>query len=195
MKYESVEEINAITVNDVIIELMSRLLDLSVIPLGTNFYNLLPDEGQGLYERIQVHILLEKPTIEELEAELILYKEEILADFDVNAAENERVAALVARFQALPDMRIAMSILGLEIPNMKAYARDIIESKDNTLLENLEAVNSQVQDILDAQTQDVDDTEAIKQLIRDFDVDTVDNTNAVQVLKNVIRALQKTIAR
>jgi len=196
MKYESVEEINTITVDDVIIELMSRLLDLSVIPLGTNFYNLLPaEDGVTLYERIQVHILLVKPTVEELEAELIDYKVEILADFDVNAAENERVAALKARFQALPDMRIAMGILGLDVPNLKAYARDIIESKDNTLLENLEAVNSQVQDILDAQTQDVDDTEAIKQLIRDFDVSTVDNTNAVQVLKNVIRALQKTIAR
>jgi len=195
MKYESLEEINALIVDDVIIELMSRLLDLSVIPLGTNFYNLLPDEGQGLYLRIQIHILLEKPTVPELEAELILYKEEIIADFDINAAENERVAALKERFLALPDMRIAMGILNLNIPNLKVYARDIIASKDNTLLEDLEAVNSQVQDILDAQTLDTNDTEDIKQLIREFDVTTVDSGNAVAVLKNVIRALQKTVAR
>jgi len=196
MKYKSVTEINNLTVNDLIIELMSRLLDLSVLPLGSHFYNLLPDEGQTLYERIQVHVLLVKPTMEELEAGLIDYKVEILADFDVNAAENERVAALKARFLALPDMRRAISILGItDAQNMKAYARDIIISKDNTLLDNLEGVNTQVQAILDEQTQDTSDTKDIKKLIRDFDVNSVNSGNAVAVLKNVIRALQKTIAR
>ena len=58
MKYKSLEEINAIIVDDVIIELISRLVDISVIPVGTMFYNLAADEGQGLYERIQMHILL-----------------------------------------------------------------------------------------------------------------------------------------
>jgi len=116
-QYNSIDEINAITIDDVIIELMSRLVDLSLIPIGTNFYNLLPDEGQSLYERIQIHILLEKPSLEELESELIIYKVELVNNFDVNAAERERVEALEARIAALADLRLCMVEAGFNNPN------------------------------------------------------------------------------
>jgi len=138
MKYSSIAEINSITVDEVIIELMSRLLDLSVIPIGTNFYNLLP-EGQDLYERVQVHILLTKPSMEELEFELINYKLEILEAFDETAAERERVEALETRFTALSDLRVLMSRTNNQQPNMKIFKRDLINDDNTALLGILEA--------------------------------------------------------
>jgi len=142
MKYSSVTEINSITVDDVIIELMSRLLDLSSLPLGTHFYNLLPDEGQELYDRIQVHILLVKPTMEELGFELSVYKLELLDNFDETAAERERVEALENRFAALIDLRMAMSRIGRKDANLKAFKLDTIINNDTDILEQLEAENA-----------------------------------------------------
>jgi len=192
-QYNSIDEINAITIDDVIIELMSRLVDLSLIPIGTNFYNLLPDEGQSLYERIQIHILLEKPSLEELESELIIYKVELVNNFDVNAAERERVEALEARIAALADLRLCMVEAGFNNPNAKLFVSKIIQHDDIEALEALEAVNQTVIDYLAAQ----DDVELQKELaiqaVKDIDATDINAGNADEILSKVVVFLQKTI--
>jgi len=139
MKYKTLEEIQSIQVSDVIIELMARVLDISLVPLGEPFYNLLPDEGQSVYDRVQVHIALEKPSMNQLTVALEGYIDELIERFDVNAAENERVAALEARFAGLKDLRMAMERTGNQEPNAKLFKKRIIDNNDTDLLAILEA--------------------------------------------------------
>ncbi len=139
----TIEEINALTVLDVEEELLLRL------GLEVN-----PDDGT-------------------LEAELVIYKQELID------AENARIAAEIERqrredwknrFESIKDLRAVLNDLGYKPSNMKIWARNIIDSKDETLLLEVEA---------QAPTTDA----AIAQYIADENQAELNKEAAIAILK------------
>jgi len=100
-----------------------------------------------------------------------------------------------ARFDALPDLRMAMEKAGLQQPNAKVFVRDILDSADETKLLQLEAVASQVQDDLDEEVARIQKLEDAKAEIRAVDPLTINTGDTVRLLKEMIIILQEMLVR
>ena len=129
MKYKNKAEIEALILNDVIVEVMSRLVDISSVPIGVAFYEFTNDAG-SYYDRIVLHESIEvKPSLEEVEAEFVVYKQELLDAFDPYMAAKVRV-------DALPEIRDLIHRRG--IPNAELEVKRILKENDSALLDQLE---------------------------------------------------------
>lgn len=128
MKYKSLAEIEALVLDDVIIEVLSRLLDLSKVPIGVHFYEF--GQGGSYYERIILHESLVKPSLAEVEAEFAVYKQELLDKFNPYQVAKGRV-------DAMPHLDSLIHKRG--IANSKLEIKRILEENDTALLDVLEA--------------------------------------------------------
>jgi hypothetical protein len=79
---------------------------------------------------------------EELEAELVLYKIELVFAEEARLAEIARVEAMKVRFSAISDLRLSMHRIGDQTPNMALFELDIISTNNVALLEALEVADS-----------------------------------------------------
>jgi len=122
----TIEQINALTVEDVLEILISRLYpDGWVAPE--------PAEGEEPAEH---------PPIEELEAELEIYKAELIAEEEARLAELARIQDLNDRYSVFEDFGLLQS--ALSISNPAAYFRDeILKNSDKEQAEtNMVAIES-----------------------------------------------------
>jgi len=156
MKYKTIEEINALTLQSTFNEVMSRLLDLSSVPPGVLFYEIQNKPELDFYDRVVLHESLEKPPFEDAQAEYLAYKQGLIDSFDAKKAAHDR-------FKALPDVRPLINRLGLDWPNLKKLEEKIVEELRTDILDQLEAEQVIYAPIKDA--EDVIDDDKRKGMI------------------------------
>lgn len=130
MKYKSLAEIEALVLDDVIIEVLSRLLDLSSVPIGVDFYEYSNDSSLSTYDRIMLHESLLKPPYDDLVAEFNIYKQGLLDKFNPYQVAKGRIDAM---------SEISMLIAKRGIANSALEIKRILEENDTALLDVLEA--------------------------------------------------------
>lgn len=84
---------------------------------------------------------------------LVLFSFNVFAD-----AESDRIAALEVRFAALEDIKLSIEKCGYTFGHPYRMKKDMIASKDNTILECLESKNQEVKDFI--QKQETSDNNA-----------------------------------
>jgi len=191
----TLEQIAALTVEDVYKTLLDRILDLSVVPEGEEWVTLHEDEELPFYDRLIIHPTLVKPSMELLEAELVTYKAELTIIEEARLAEEARIEDFTARLAALKNLRSSMGKAGLNQPNAKVLVKRIIEENDLTALEALEATASSVQDDEDAEAARIAKLAAAKVELQAVDPLTINTGDAVKLLKEIVIVLQETIAK
>jgi len=130
------ERISALTIDDCFFEILHRLVDFSEVPEGESHYEL-SEEELSLYERLTLHVSLEKPSLEAMEADLITYKAELTAAEEARLAEVARKADLADRFNALSDINAAYGELGhfAGQPNTAIWLKDLLVNDDHEAAE------------------------------------------------------------
>jgi len=130
------ERISALTINDCFFEILHRLVDFSEVPEGESHYEL-SEEELSLYERLTLHVSLEKPSLEAMEADLITYKAELTAAEEARLVEVARKADLADRFNALSDINAAYGELGhfAGQPNTAIWLKDLLVNEDHEAAE------------------------------------------------------------
>lgn len=98
--------LQSLTLSDCLVEVSSRIL----LPAG------------------------ESPSQEQLEAEFLVYKQELIDAENARLAEEARIADLKARFSAMSDIGLLQGVTG--ISNIHAYFRDSILGIDKDQAEN-----------------------------------------------------------
>jgi len=157
--------------------------------------DLLTDELSPLLAQEQLKMDESIAKLTELNAEvslkeILLEEQSYLVKEKARLLDKKRKIQWRARFNAIPDLRMAMEKAGLQQPNAKVFVRDILNSGDETNLLAIEAVASQVQEDLDAveaRKQKLIDAKAV---IKAVDPLTITQGDAVRLLKNVIILLQ-----
>lgn len=131
----TLEQINALTLENVPVDVIARLL--------TGEYTIEVDEAiENGFDRILV-IDAVKPTREEAEAEFLIYKQELLDEENARLAEVARMADINSRLDALTDSRAAHYSINPDVPNAAAWIRDNILKADAVTAEaNLAALES-----------------------------------------------------
>jgi hypothetical protein len=123
-----------------LVAMICRLSDFSAIPEGESQYTIAEGE-ESLYSRLEMHPSLAKPSLNDLEAEFLVYKAELIAAEEARLAELSRIAALRARlaaFDADPALPCARLGLHLQQPNWAIIHKEIIEQNNVALLEQME---------------------------------------------------------
>jgi hypothetical protein len=139
------EEITNLTIESTYVILLDRILDLSPVPNGEQFVSLHENEELDFYDRILLHPSLVKPSLQVLQAELASYKSELEAIEQARLDEIARVEGLTNRFNALVDVRGAITKAGLEIPNPAIELKRIITEDDTERLSLLESMDAAFQ--------------------------------------------------
>jgi hypothetical protein len=130
------EQIELITIEQYLGLLIGRILDLSQVPEGEPVYMLDQDEELDFYERIIVHQSLVKPPLENLEAELAQYKEELRVAEQARLDEIARVKDIKDRWSVITDIRGVID--AKTWPNPAKLLEKIIKEDDQAELSNLE---------------------------------------------------------
>lgn len=139
----SIESIEQMTLNELnVLVLINRLIDTSFIPSKEKIYTLNNDYSLSFYDRIIMHKTLTKPTLDEFNSELEIYKNELKEIELARLAELERIADLERRFLNLEHIRQAISNCGTDQPNHLIELKRIIAENDTIKLEQYEQENS-----------------------------------------------------
>lgn len=138
----TLEQINALTLEDTLDVILDRILDTSELPEGQKIYMLDQDESLPFYDRIIVHQLLVKPPLHNLQVELTQYKQELTVIEQARLDELARIQGLKDRFNALSDIRGAIAKLSLDIPNPSLELQRIIDENDEARLSALESAHA-----------------------------------------------------
>jgi len=162
--------------------------------------DILTDELSPLLANEQIKSDEEAAKLVELNIELD--KKKLLTDEDsylttekTRLLDDKRKILWQARFDALPDLRMAMGKAGLQQPNAKVFVRDILNSADETKLLALEAVASQVQDDLDEEVARIQKLEDAKIAIRAVDPLDIKTSDTIRLLKEITIVLQEMLVR
>jgi hypothetical protein len=128
-------EISNLALEDTWETLLSRLIVIDGELDGDLAWQLDEDVMLPFYERITVDTSLTKPTEQEMLDELEVYKSEL------TVVENERLRRIdwQNRFDAIFDLRLVCSDLGINEPNLKVWIKNVIDSNDEQLLLDIEA--------------------------------------------------------
>lgn len=185
-------EIDALTLEDTWQILLSKMITFSAPLDGDKYWWLDEDDQIPFYDRIMLDTSLTKPTEQELSDELDAYK------IDLTAIENERLRRedWHNRFEAINDKRAVLNDMNLQPTNAKIWARDIIDSKDETLLLAMEAqavitASNQAQYKSDEDTKDQEALDSILQL-KALDWATItSNAKLKQVVKHLTKIMYK----
>jgi len=132
------DEINELTTDSVMIFLMARIIDMSLLPANEYLYTLNEDEQLSAYDRVTLNAAFTKPTQQELDNELVMYKQELIVLEQARLDELGRVAAIEDRFYAIPDIRAALSEAEVVVSNPLLELKRIIEEDDQVRLTLLE---------------------------------------------------------
>lgn len=129
----TLEQIGALTIEGNEITLMLRMIDLSALPEGEVPYSF-PEGFEPSYDNLILHPSLgSKPTNQDLQDELVLYKAELTTAEEARLAEIARVEDLKTRWKNLFDKHLSNP----GITNPEAYFRDtILKEEDKNLAES-----------------------------------------------------------
>lgn len=127
-----IDQINALTLEDVLYIVLDRILDLSGITGPA--YMLDEDESLPFYDRIIVNQSLVKPPLATLEQELSDYKAELVAAENARLAEIARVKDIRDRFNAIKDIRGAINKANLSVTNPAIELERIVKEDDQVML-------------------------------------------------------------
>ena len=168
-------EINNLTMNDVIEILLQRVLDYSVLGDGDQPYILDPlvDENdvRTFLQRVSFNTKLIIPVDLEaqLNAEFLVYQQELLNEENARLAEIARMQDLKDRVKALKDINRTHFNLNPDIPNVTLWIKENIYEADPTSAENnlqaLETEDANVKTAKDAQVV-IDNKVATGQFVR-----------------------------
>ena len=136
----TLQQIQDSVLDDFFIEVVYRLIDLSELPEGAFPYTLIDQNEQeslSMYERLELHPSLEKPTLQELEDEFAVLKAEMIVAEEARLAEVARIEDLKSRWSAMDDKMPAFLQVVPDTPNSEAYFRDhILGESDKALAES-----------------------------------------------------------
>ena len=136
------EEINLLTVEGEFFSLLPRIIDIEQVPQGEPVYQLDLDEEKSFYDRVIMHSSLVKPEEALFDAELVEVKAELTVLEQARLDELARIKDLTDRFNAIPDVRGAISKTAHEIPNPAIELKRIVEENDNARLVELESAST-----------------------------------------------------
>ena len=148
------EQINALTVENSIVDLLYKLRDFSILGEGEQHYYFVDDENETNYNNLVVPAAeVTKPTLQEFENELVVWKAELTAEEDARLAEIARKEDLTNRFNTIhskdsgvPAFHQAALIVAetADTANAKKYIFDLINdisrsAEAETLMSQIEA--------------------------------------------------------
>jgi hypothetical protein len=131
-------EINALTVESSIMDLLPRLVNFDSVPPEEMHYSVSNDDSLSMYERLSLHASLVKPELSDFEAELVVYKQELTDAEQARLDEIARVADIIARYEAIPDIQKPFGRAGMSVTNPALEMRRIISEDDQACLAELE---------------------------------------------------------
>lgn len=133
----TLEKINELTLDDVVIEIVYRLLQ------GEDFVLTLPDEAEQTRYIDYVVSGADKPSLEEAQAEFLIYKQELIDEENARLAEVARMKDIEDRLTAMSDTRAAFYSLYPETPNSALWIKQNILDADAVTAEaNLVALEN-----------------------------------------------------
>jgi hypothetical protein len=134
------EQIDALTIEQTFSTLINRILDLSVVPNGEPVYQLDQDDSLPFYDRVIMNQALVKPPLSNIQAELVEYQNELRVVEQARLDEIARVEAIKVRWNAISDVRGALSEAGIsDVPNTAIELKRIIDENDEARLSLLES--------------------------------------------------------
>jgi len=136
----NLNEIENLTVESALYELLYRLVDFSQVPIDEDAFDMF-GEGLSRYEQLNVHTSLQKPTLQDFEDELVAYKSELVVEEEARLAEVARVQDIQDRFEALKDVTGALFTAGIVCCNWALERDRIINDNDQIALEAIEAAD------------------------------------------------------
>jgi hypothetical protein len=135
----TLEQIEALSLEDVVAILLPRILDVSGIAPDENPFMIDLDESIDFYDRIIMHKSLVKPSVEAFNRELDQHKEELRVVEQARLDEVARVEDIMNRFSAISDIRATLIEAGLSITNPAKELARIIDEDDQVGLTALES--------------------------------------------------------
>lgn len=137
----TLEQINALTLDNCFREILYRLVDFSSVPRSENGFSF--SEGEGtLYERLELYSSLTKPTLQAFNDEFATYKAELDAAECARLAELERIAVINSRWDAFVDISGVIKKAGYSIHNPAFELNRIIKDNDTVRLTEYEQANT-----------------------------------------------------
>jgi hypothetical protein len=140
----TLEEIDALTLEEVFNTILQRVVDFSIVPDGETKF-ILADVGATKYERLILNSKIIRPQLSEFESDLEIYKEELrfkLKEEELKAIEDARVVEWKSRLDALPNLREIAEEQDFSESNIETLKYKFIKNKTLTDLENLEALSA-----------------------------------------------------
>lgn len=133
----TLEQINALTLNDSLAELFTRLL-------AGKEYSVETPEGVESLGYVDFEIIgAGKPTLSELEAEFLIYKQELIDQENARLSEVARLKNLKDRLAAISDKRAAFYSLYKDIPNCELWLKkNILQASPEDAEQNLLALEA-----------------------------------------------------
>lgn len=119
--------------------------DAGRIPLQGQINSLIAEQAPLL---ATIQDLTDQKTVKEAEKKVLVDEQNSLTNEKVSLLKRKQVLQYEARFAAIPDLRLAMDLSGLNQPNAKLLRKEIIDNADEVKLAALEAVVPQVNDAL-----------------------------------------------
>ncbi len=138
----TIEQINKLTVDDVLIELLRRLVDFEVPLPDGEFPYWFTDLNNKTYDNLILHERFIKPSLKEFEDELVIYKAELIAE----ETERLRKESLHARWNTIAQRDAgypAFYRIVKNQPNASWFMNSLIE--DKTLAVMAENILSQIE--------------------------------------------------
>lgn len=135
----NLQAIQELTLDKCFGTVLSRVIDLSIVPQGQPLYTLHLDESKSFYDRVILNAVLVKPSLQDLEAELAEYKTELTVAENARLAEIARVEDIMSRFSAIQDIRGVAASINVDCPNPPSLLKEIIQNNSQQLLASLEA--------------------------------------------------------
>ena len=178
-------EIAALTLDDVFYIILDRLVDQSGVPEGEDWFT--TTEGvTPLYERTTLHVSLTKPTLQEMEDDLVVYKAELTAVEEARIAEVERQLNLRNRIIVIYNRDNGFPAFYRIVagePNAKKYLHDLITDPDRAAeAENLVTQIEAEDLVIQGELSDADTAEqARRDKVQDFKNNLAADINGMNI--------------
>lgn len=148
----TLSEITAITLESHFFAVLSRLIDLTLTPEGEAAYEIAEQiADESMYDRTTLNVAFTKPLLSDMEAELVIFKQELTDTENARLAEKARLDDLDSRFNAIGDRdggfpsfhKLALG------SNPAAYYRDSIKAESDPVVAESRMAAIEAQEVLE----------------------------------------------
>jgi len=136
----TLEQIGQLNLDKTFWQVLLRLVDFSIVDNGLPTYTIDPDLTKSMYDRYTLNVQVSKPTLAQMEAEFLVYKQELTDVETARLAEIARRDALQIRVDALGNdfHQLLIKANIPNIPNSALEDKRIIDEDDTIRLQALE---------------------------------------------------------